>query len=224
MRENVVSTQGKSLIGCNSMIEKSNFVATGTISYLEGDIIEIKLSQYKVYNLGDQVKLVIYALDGLLNFLTTVVAIDHGAIMLITPPKLQEGFLKQREHPRIQVNRQGRIHSLTYTTSNETLHFENPPEMKISNISLGGLGFILTDELSVNVKEDCVIVVELKIESSFSSSLSVIRKQNLQQGVSYGAKFIDLTKEKVNTLRAVILRQQVEQRFQQKKKEINFDK
>ena len=47
------------LIDSRAVLGKDDFVATGVLTYAQGDIIEIELPEYDVFQLGDKVKMTV---------------------------------------------------------------------------------------------------------------------------------------------------------------------
>ena len=48
------------LIECQAVMSKDDFVSTGILTYAQGDIMEIELPEYDVFQLGDKAKMTLY--------------------------------------------------------------------------------------------------------------------------------------------------------------------
>jgi hypothetical protein len=107
------------LIGCTIVIESDNVLHAGTIALIEGDSMEIHLPQYDEFNLGEEIKAIIYSSEGLINIKTSMIAKDVGTIVLIIPAALQ-GLLNKRKYPRVESHLQGSLFSITDKSSEET--------------------------------------------------------------------------------------------------------
>ena len=205
------------LIGCNMVIECGKIIHTGTITYVEGDSIEIQLPQYKDFKLGDEVKAIIYTPDGMISMHTSVIAKDIGAIVLIIPTKL-DNLLNKRKFPRVETKIPGCIYSITDASLKNTRDFTQPEPIFISNVSLGGIGFI-SDTLSI--KDKSVLFLEMTFDQPILTTYEAIHVKKLEQGMYIGCRFTDLSIENSNTLRAFILKTQIEARFEMKRKELS---
>ncbi|UJF33294.1 PilZ domain-containing protein [Paenibacillus hexagrammi] len=202
------------LIDSKAVLDKRDFVATGVITYVLGDIIEIELPQYNIFQLGDKIKVTIYTKSGLFVFDTSVVAKDHGSIIVINPPDNRKKFTEKREFPRIEIVKGGLLHGL-HDIQRRKHQFERPVSINIKNISLSGVGFTVDD----NIHLDTTAHLELELLLGFSISCltEVVRRETQDTGIYYGARYINVPDAKTNALRAFILKNQVEAYFVQKK-------
>jgi c-di-GMP-binding flagellar brake protein YcgR len=201
------------LLNSRTVVEKKEFVSTGILTYAEGDIVEIEMSEYKAFDLGDVVKLTVYSPGGIYTFQSTVVAKDDGALMVINPPHNQKRFAEKRENPRVSVSHNGQLLAVHHGNGQEE---ELPEELllDIRNVSVSGLGFYLQSE----VKLDTSMTAEVKLDFGFEvdCKLEIIRSEPGETGVYYGARYVDMPFEKANALRAFVLKKQVEQHFSAK--------
>ncbi|WP_248929356.1 PilZ domain-containing protein [Paenibacillus hamazuiensis] len=202
------------LLNSRTVVEKNDYVSTGVLSYAEGDILEVELNNYNVFELGDSVKLTVYSPGGIYMFGSTVVAKDHGALMFINPPSNQKRFAEKRDHPRVPVSQEGRIRSLiSPEPSAGGLHEDIM--LNIENISVSGLGFTVGHE--VQLDPQMRIEIEMDLGMPIPCIAEIIRKEPSQGGVYYGAKYVELSGDKANSLRAFVLKKQVETHFSKKK-------
>lgn len=205
------------LLQSRTVVEKKDFVSTGILSYAEGDIIEIEMSEFKAFHLGDQVKLTVYSPGGIYVFESTVVAKDHGALMVINPPHNQSRFAEKREHPRVKVNQSGVIVSIKEAEEIERL-LQNKVELTVQNLSISGLGFTVLENMGLDKNSKVSLVLDLGF--MLQCTTEIIRTETTAEGYYYGARYVDLTPEKANSLRAFILKMQVESHYTLKKEEM----
>ena len=66
------------LVHCRTVVEKKDYVSTGILTYAEGDMVEVEIGDYQLFDLGTIVKLTIYTPAGIFMFNTTVIAKDEG--------------------------------------------------------------------------------------------------------------------------------------------------
>lgn len=209
------------LIDSKAVLDKSDFVAAGIVTYVLGDIIEIELPQYYVFQLGDKVKITVYSKSGLFVFETSVVAKDEGSIILINPPDNRKKFTEKREHPRIDVVQGGLLHSLHDNNKRNKHSFEHPISLSVKNISLSGVGFVIENNMNadqnMNLENSARLDIELLLGFSISCVTEIVRREALGSGFYYyGARYIEIPENKTNALRAFILKNQVEAYFVQK--------
>ncbi|WP_230633011.1 flagellar brake protein [Paenibacillus athensensis] len=205
------------LIDSKTVLEKKDFVATGILTYALGDIIEVELPQYNVFHLGDKVKLTVYTKSGLFVFESTIVAKDNGALIVINPPENRKKFTEKRDFPRIDITQGGVLHTLHDTIRSRRQRLEKPMGISIKNISMSGIGFTLDSNLLI--ENQTRLEVELNLGFSMPCIAEVVRKETLDSGLYYGAKYIEVPREKTNALRAFILKSQVETYFVRKREE-----
>lgn len=203
------------LMDCETVLEKKDYVATGILTYVLGDIIEIEIPQYSVFHLGDKVKATVYTNNGIFVFESTVVAKDTGSLIIINPPENKRKFTEKREYARVDTNSKGFLYELNDVTMKRKQAFVKPIDFAINNISLSGIGMTFSYDLSINTKSR--LQVELDLGFRIPCVTEVIRKQYVESGYYYGVQFTQLSKEHTNSLRAFILRNQVESYFAQKK-------
>lgn len=199
------SKSDSSLVGCYAVVESNTDIATGKISYVEGEIFEVEFPQYKNFQSGDSIKVVIYSTEGTQRFTTTLVAKDTGSVILLTPPSILAAFIKKRKHPRVDIEVKG----LIYTS--------DPLEIYINNMGLGGIGFFAPD---MEIREEEIVFAKIKFEVPFFCAMKILHKKQTEQRLYYGAKFHELKKEQINSLRAFILKQQIECYYDNKKNNI----
>ncbi|WP_201305400.1 PilZ domain-containing protein [Paenibacillus puerhi] len=201
------------LLNSRTVVEKQEFVSTGILTYAEGDILEIEISDYKAFDLGDSVKMTVYSPGGVYTFQSTVVAKDHGALMVINPPQNQKRFAEKRENPRVEVEQSGQLLAIAYESGGEEELPATVP-LDIRNVSVSGVGFILQSDLSLAKH----MTAEVKLDLGFEMAcrLEIIRSEPGDAGTYYGARYVEMPFEKANTLRAFVLKKQVEQHFSSK--------
>lgn len=211
-------SQNGILLNSRTMVEKKDFVSTGILTYAEGDIIEIEMSEYKAFVLGDKVNLTVYSPGGVYVFESTVVAKDHGALMVINPPNNQSRFAEKREHPRMKVSQSGVIVSIKEAEGVERL-LQNKVELTVQNLSISGLGFTVLENMDL-YPNSTTVNVALDLGFTLQCTTEIIRTETTAEGYYYGARYVDLTPDKANSLRAFILKMQVESHYTLKNEEM----
>ncbi|MFD0695480.1 PilZ domain-containing protein [Paenibacillus sp. GCM10027628] len=207
------------LIDSKAVLDKNDFVSTGVLTYALGDIIEVELPQYEVFGLGDKVKMTVYSKSGLFVFETTVVAKDHGSVILINPPENRKKFTEKREFPRIDIQQDGLLHGLHDVKKKNKHQFDNPVVISIKNISMNGVGFTIENNSIVDKIVDKHVQLDVEMDLGFSMPVKteIVRKEKSGTGIYYGARYLEVPDMKTNALRAFILKNQVESYFVQKR-------
>ncbi|NRF95175.1 PilZ domain-containing protein [Paenibacillus frigoriresistens] len=213
------------LIDSKAVLGKDDFVATGVLTYALGDIIEVELPEYDVFQLGDKAKMTVYTKSGLFVMNTTVVAKEFGSVIVINPPENRKKFAEKREFPRVDVEHTGLLFGLKDMNKRNKHQFENPLGISIKNISINGLGFTINDNAMIDkiVQKHSQLEVELDLGFTMPCSMEIVRKEKVENGFYYGASYIDIPQEKTNALRGFILTNQIETYFVQKR-EAQFKK
>lgn len=200
------------LIHCRTVVEKKDFVSTGLLTVVEGDMVEIEIGDYKQFDLGDNVKVTIYTPAGIYMFHSTIIAKDHGSLMVINPPENQRKFEEKREHPRVEVDGTG----VLSVAGGEPFSGE-PIQLQVKNISVSGIGFTVPED--VKLPERTMVTLGLDLGTRFECTAEIIRSEASESGVFYGARYVSLPQDKINTLRAYILKAQVESHANRKQED-----
>lgn len=205
------------VIESKTVLEKKQFVSTGILTYIEGDIVEVEISDWQVFFLGDSLKVTIYSPLGILTFESTIVAKDIGSVIILLPPEIQKRFMDKREHPRVEVSQTGTINTAFQTaTRQKAIELSSPIQFVTTDISMGGIGFVLQIG-EQDLHKFMHIEVEIELGFTLPSYLELIRKTPVEDGMFYGAKLIDTPQDKLISLRSFIMRAQVANYFKQKK-------
>lgn len=199
------------LLHCRTVVESQNFVTTGLMTHVEGELFEVELSEFEAFELGETVKLTLYTPAGIQSFPSTVFAKYEGAIALIQPPQLHKKFQEKREHPRVEVegslyilhivDREGRMTAL-----------EQPIQVPLRNISVSGVGFEAPD--TPEFTRFAKLTANVALDFDFNCELEIVRRERQENGVMCGAVMKLLDPDMLRPLRALILRQQVERNVQ----------
>ncbi|WP_276357803.1 PilZ domain-containing protein [Cohnella caldifontis] len=202
------------LLHCRTVVESQNFVTTGLMTHVEGELFEVEISEYDAFELGEKVKLTVYTPAGIQSFPSNVFAKYEGAIALIQPPEMHKRFHEKREHPRVEVKGSLRIMDIV-DKDGQSKTLEEPLEVPLKNISVSGLGFQVPDmpELFRSAK----LKASVALGFEFSCELEIVRREKQEDGVECGAVMRVLEPEMMRPLRALILRQQVERNVQTRK-------
>jgi c-di-GMP-binding flagellar brake protein YcgR len=206
------------LIHCRTVVEKKDYVSTGVLTYAEGDMVEVEIGDYQLFDLGAIVKLTIYSPVGIFMFNTTVIAKEKSYLILINPPENRRKFSEKRKETRIDIDRRGFLHGIWPLRSSEKEAFETPVAVSVNNISQSGIGFTVDGDLKLNIGEQIEIAADLGIKVLCKAQ--IIRMEEPVAGTQYGAEIIDITDEQTIALRAFILKSQVVHRSQLKKEEV----
>jgi c-di-GMP-binding flagellar brake protein YcgR len=205
------------LVHCRTVVEKKDYVSTGVLTYAEGDMVEVEIGDYQLFDLGSIVKLTIYTPVGIFMFNTTVIAKDKSYLILINPPENRRKFSEKRKETRIDIDRRGLLHGIWPLRSSEKKAFTAPVAVSVNNISQSGIGFTVDGDLKLNIGEQIEIAADLGIKVLCKAQ--IIRMEEPGQGTQYGAEIIDIPAEQTIALRAFILKSQVVHRSKLKKEE-----
>jgi c-di-GMP-binding flagellar brake protein YcgR len=205
------------LLHCRTVVEKKDYVSTGVLTYAEGDMVEVEIGDYQLFDLGTIVKLTIYTPAGIFMFNTTVIAKDAGFLILINPPENRRKFSEKRKETRIDMDKKGFLQGAWPQGSAEKKAFAAPVEVSVNNISQSGIGFTVKGDLELNIDEQIEIAADLGIK--LSCKAQIMRAEKLETGTLYGAEIIDIPAEQNIALRAFILKSQVVHRSSRKKTE-----
>jgi c-di-GMP-binding flagellar brake protein YcgR len=207
------------LLHCRTVVEKQDYVSTGILTYVEGDLIEVEIGDYWLFQLGDRIKVTIYTPSGIFLFNTTVIAKDEGSLSMINPSENRKNFAEKREHTRIDVEKSGLIKGAGATDNAMIKPLKEPLQVVVNNISLKGMGFTLKiDDLKLSKDEELEIVVDLGFK--LECTVKIMRIESKVLSVFYGAEILDIPAEQVMALRGFILRTQVELHAKRKKVEV----
>jgi c-di-GMP-binding flagellar brake protein YcgR len=206
------------LVHCRTVVEKKDYVSTGVLTYAEGDMVEVEIGDYQLFDLGSIVKLTIYSPVGIFMFNTTVIAKEKSYLILINPPENRRKFSEKRKETRIDIDRRGFLHGIWPLLNSEKKAFEAPVAVSVNNISQSGIGFTVDGDMKLNIGEHIEIAADLGIKVLCKAR--IIRMEEPVAGTQYGAEIIDIPDEQTIALRAFILKSQVVHRSKLKKEEV----
>jgi hypothetical protein len=196
------------MLGGKIVVESENQVQTGVIKYFEGDLIEVQIDQPKHFNLGDAIRASIYSSTGINNFQSSVIAKLPNGFVLVNPPEFQKKQLFKRQHTRVDCDLKAYIRSIIMASINRKIMLNNPTEIEIRNISLGGIGFFIPKGL--DLQENAAIEVELNVPFHMLATVDIMHKAFQEAGIFYGGQFRDFPQDKISPLKAFTLKKQVE--------------
>ncbi len=201
---------------CRTVVEKQTqtYVTTGVITGVEGELFEIEVGDFQQFQLGEPVKLTIYSPVGIKTFQSVVFARYHGAIAVIQPPALQMKFGDKREHVRIETAGTVVIAGLADGEGSFSGLAEEPLECPLRDISVGGVGFYVPDTLEL--AKGTRLQATIRVAFEFSCELVVIRRDRYEDRWICGARILLPDEETLRSLRAFILRQQVDKYIRQR--------
>jgi len=198
------------LLNCKSVVEKvnQNYVSTGIITGVEGELFEVELSDFERFQLGDAIKVTIYSPAGIQTFQSVVFAKYHGAIAIFQPPALAMKFGDKREHVRVDTDGTALVTVAQPAVAAGGRHPADPVEVRIKDISVAGLGFFAPN-LPFFI-EGARFNATIKIDFEFACDLVIVRREWQSENWLCGARLMLEDQEALRQLRAFILRQQVD--------------
>jgi hypothetical protein len=202
------------LLNCRTVVESQNFVTTGIMVNAEGELFEIEIHEFDSFELGEKVKVTVYSPAGIQTFSSMVLAKYEGAISVIQPPEVLKRFVEKRAHPRVNVKGSLFIYQIV-TPQGAIKKLDAPMEASLRNISVSGIGFEAeyVPELERSARLDAVADVGFV----FKCELEIARREKQEENWMYGASMRVVEPEMMRPLRALILRQQVEQNIKARK-------
>lgn len=195
------------LLHCRTVVESANFVTTGVMTHVEGELFEVELHDFEQFELGENVKMTVYSPAGLQTIQSIVFAKYEGAIALLQPPNLQKRFKERREHPRVSITGNAQVY-FAATESGEEIRLEQPLELTVHDISLSGIGISGPDAPQIN--RNMRLKASVEIGFGFNCELEIIRRERQEDKILLGAKMHVIEADMMRPLRALILRHQVE--------------
>ncbi|SDX66701.1 PilZ domain-containing protein [Paenibacillus sp. CF384] len=211
----------KALLHSRTMVEKEGYVATGVLAHAEGEMMEVELTEFKNFELGEPVSLTIYSPVGIQRLQSTIIAKAEGSIAVIFPLRSLSGLDEKRESPRIDIEARGTI-SRTYSQEVEdskgnkmTIEATDSFDIELRNISDTGIGFSLMSPPTLAQGE--ILQASLALGFQLDCKVEIIRKDDGNEWKFYGARFQELDEQQQRALRAYLLRMQIEAYFKLKK-------
>lgn len=205
------------LVHSRTVVEKKDFVSTGIMTFAEGDMLEVEISDYTRFDLGESVKLTVYTPVGIFMINSTIVGKDIGSLLIINPPENQRRFAEKREFPRIDVARSGIMASMALSGREKRHVFEQPVPFELKNISLGGIGFNVAPDIQLDNSAE--VEMELDIGLIVPCVAEIVRRESETESIYYGARYVKVADDKLNSIRAFILREQIAAHSARKKLE-----
>lgn len=130
------------LLQSKTVVEKQGYVAAGTLTYLEGDLLEVELQEFDRFKLGERVQLTVYASSTKYRLRTSVIGMAEGSIAVILPPGAFNLHNEKRKAPRISVSVKGRLlrkpeQSPEPLSKAEKLHRKWAKELQVDRLDEG---------------------------------------------------------------------------------------
>ncbi|MEX1030153.1 MAG: PilZ domain-containing protein [Paenibacillaceae bacterium] len=204
------------LLQCRTVVEKQHYVATGLLTFAEGDVVEVELDEHGKFRLGEAVKITIYSPVGILVFQSTVIAKGTESIMILNSREISNKFGEARQFPRVMVNASATISGVLDEGDVAIPLLMSDPNCKVDNISMGGIGLLFprNDELKPKIK----LQMSIQLQFEFSCTVEIVRVEDADQFQYFGTKFVEFPNQIVNPLRSFILKQQLDSYYQNKNK------
>lgn len=208
------------LLHSRSVLEGEQSVATGVLSYLEGILMDIELSEYEQFQLGEQVKVTMYSPAGMHNFTTKIVARHQGSLMLVHPPHEQQKFNEKREYPRIEIRKHGFITSYS-NEDGDMVKAPSPIPIHIMNISMKGIGLTISEDAVLQSALDVGSMTHAELHLGMELPCSIRLVRDRQQGNErfFGAAIEHMEEDAARSLQAFILSQQIHTHIENKSKQ-----
>ncbi|MBM7567366.1 PilZ domain-containing protein [Paenibacillus sacheonensis] len=209
----------KSLLHSRTVVEKDGYVSTGILTHAEGDMMEIELTEFKQFELGDPVNLTLYTPVGIHRLRSSVIAKASGALAVLFPERSLVGLEERRESPRVDAAVRGTLkykQSREVSVRDELLTFEAEEDFELvtRNLSNSGVAFQLAFGPRLHIGQ--IIDVSLELETAFHCQLEIIRRDENAQRETFGARFLELNEQQRRALRAFLIREQVGAYFRHK--------
>ncbi|SDT16236.1 hypothetical protein SAMN05444162_3279 [Paenibacillaceae bacterium GAS479] len=97
------------LLGSRAFVEQQQLSANGTLTLLEGDLIEIEVESPDRFRLGDSIWLTVNSPSGSYRMSTRVIGRRPKSLALLFPYERFRLMDEKRVHPRVEVNCAGRL-------------------------------------------------------------------------------------------------------------------
>lgn len=205
------------LLHCRTVVEKKNFVSTGVMTNVDGEMFEVELHEFSLFELGEAVKLTVYSPAGIQSIQTMVIAKYEGAIALLQPTSLNKRFKERREHPRVDTD--GKVYILSRTAEDGTeTPLDEPHLVRVQDISLTGLGFVGEPASFLTLKSKLKVKIDIGLE--FYAELDIIRQDRTADEIVCGSKMKITDEAIMRPLRALILKLQVEKQSKARRRDL----
>lgn len=209
----------QALLDSRTVVEKEGYVSTGLLTHVEGEMLEIELSEFKTFDLGDPVHLTLYSPVGIQRLQSTVIAKAEGSLAVLLPPKSLAGLEEKREANRLEVRLDGQLQPIVQTSvAAAAAEDEEEPlaVFKSRNVSLSGIGFETRHNVPIRVGEMLSAVVTMGFE--LNCRIEIVRREPEGEFCFYGARFVELSELQTRMLRAFLIREQVSTYYRTKEK------
>jgi len=206
------------LIDSKAVVEKKGFVATGTLTYVAGELLEIEFPQADQFLLGEKVKIMIYAKGGIYVFESTVLAKDSGALVVLHPLENRRKFQDKRQDPRVPVKENAKLLGLYEFARKTERTYPEPPNVLLDNISISGIGLLVDIDMPLQPRNQLLLEVDLGVK--FECRTEIVHLQPVEGGVRCGTRIIEINDLYSKWLRSYILRCQIETYYKQKAERI----
>jgi hypothetical protein len=195
------------LLHCRTVVEGKNFVTTGVMTHVEGELFEVELHEFAQFELGEPVKLTVYSPAGIQSMSSIVFAKYEGAIAVLQPPDMHKRFKERREHPRVDIEGSAEIVRIL-NVAGEEMPLGDSVSLAVHDISISGLSF--SGPEAPHFMNKSRLTARVEIGFAFECELEIVRRERQDNLIHCGAKMHVLEPEMLRPLRALILRQQVQ--------------
>lgn len=198
-------------------IKKGKQFFEGSVTYEEGDLIEVVFQDALEVVVGDQLPcLLTDNYETISNFEAVVIAKQKNRLFLFHSPTMIEYREQRRRYPRFDV-------SLDAWTQCNSVPGQGSfsiytQRVELTNLSLGGVA--LRADKPIPHEEQLIFSTELygrqRKDGVVRAELQVIHERKDKESYYYGCKIIGIHARYFHTLRKYILERQLEERRQLK--------
>jgi len=205
------------LLNSRTVMEKKEYVSTGILTFVEGDMIEIEIGDYKVFELGDMVKITVYTPIGIFMFTSSVIAKEEGSLVVINPPENRQKFAEKRVHTRLDIEKPGKLEGVRTFERDQLQIFQTPLQILVKNVSMNGIGFIMEDKYKLEGGMYIMFSADIGIRLSCGAMITRNDRRSPNADSYYGAELHDVPADQMKALRAFMLTKQIEKYLDSKK-------
>lgn len=211
----IVKTEVLAQNGALLVSADKNFIFPKNIDTSEESILIIKGSGMPELDYGTRVVVIAYTKAGDRIRYAGDISMSHDRQMNVSLLKNNgtQVLEERRRFYKIKVSLAGR--ALFLVRGDDTIRFEEPAEIGVSDINVGGI--FMTSQFEFEKNDDVCVDIELMPDSRLNTMASVLRVQRNENGeiIGYGCAFQNLTAAQEDAIGKYINRQQLLQRAKQ---------
>ncbi|MCQ6558822.1 PilZ domain-containing protein [Paenibacillus mendelii] len=202
----------KALLHSRTVVEKDGYVSTGVLTHIEGDMLEVEMTEFKNFELGNPVHLTVYSPVGIHRVQSTIIGKAEGSLAVLFPPRAFSGLEEKRESTRVEMLINGSFRNvlrrqIQTSEGSEILEVEEWIEFTVRNASLAGLGFEVISGPQLHPADKVEAIVKTGFD--LHCTLEIVHSKSGGDHTFYGARFEELGEQERRALRAFLLREQI---------------